>query len=56
MGMTAMTKVPGGLVMTLVVCSGCGKTDIYTKNAPKVAERIEGATHFRAAAPGLRLG
>jgi predicted nucleic-acid-binding Zn-ribbon protein len=45
-----MMKLPGGsgLVFTAVVCSGCGRTDLYTKNATKVAQRIPGATHFRA--------
>ena len=50
-GTPAYMKIPGAqfLVFTFVVCSGCGKTDVYTKNAAKVAQRCEGATHFRAA-------
>lgn len=46
----AMTKFPGAqhLVFSIVVCSGCGKTDLYTKNAAKIAEWCRGATHFRA--------
>lgn len=48
MGLTALTKIPGGLLVSLVVCSGCGMTDVYAKNAAKVAERVEGATHFGA--------
>jgi predicted nucleic-acid-binding Zn-ribbon protein len=46
-----MMKIPGllGIAFTAVVCSGCGKTDFYTKNAPKIADRAKGATHFRAA-------
>jgi hypothetical protein len=56
MGLAAMSKISGGLLFTLVVCSGCGKTDMYTKNAAKVAERCKGATHFRAASQGPRLG
>lgn len=53
-GTAAYMKMPGAqfLVFTLVVCSGCGKTDVYTKNAAKVTQRCEGATHFRAARSG----
>ena len=37
------------LIFTLVVCSGCGKTDFYTKNAAAIVAGREGSSHFRAA-------
>ena len=56
MGLPAMAKIAGGLHASLVVCSGCGKTDFYMKNAATVAQRCKGATHFRAAPRGPQLG
>lgn len=47
-GLTVLQKIPGGLVHTLVVCSGCGKTDVYTKNAQALRERCKNVSHFRA--------
>ena len=47
-GLTALQKIPGGILHTLVVCSGCGKTDVYTKNAKTLRERCTNASHFRA--------
>ena len=44
-------KLGAGLNFSLIVCSGCGKTDVYTKNAAKLRERVKGASHFRAASP-----
>ncbi len=54
----AFTKIPGAqhLVVSLVVCSGCGKTDFYAKNAATFVQRHPDATHFRAAPQGSRPG
>ncbi len=48
-------KVPGSLHVSLVVCSGCGKTDLYTRNLAQVASRVPGATQFRAAPRGTQI-
>lgn len=54
----AGATIPGAhlLVVSLVVCSGCGRTDFYTKNAAAFVQGHPDATHFRATDPGSRPG
>lgn len=36
---------------TLIVCSGCGKTDVFTRNVADLRAVVPGATQFRAVPP-----
>lgn len=45
MGMNASTKVTGGVrwCVTAVICTQCGRTETFTRNAAQLAEHIPGA-------------
>ena len=45
----ALTKLPTSIRVALIVCSGCGKTDLHTQNVAQLVPRVPGATQFRAA-------
>jgi hypothetical protein len=53
LGMEAYQRI-GTWRKTLVICSQCGRTDTFTKNATEIAARAPGAVTFRAVPPGAR--
>ncbi len=41
----------GFIVVNLVVCQRCGRTDLFTKNVANLQQRLSGASTFTAQPP-----
>ena len=48
LGIRAFQKVPGALETSIVVCTRCSYTSVFTLNGPVLLRSVPGATLMRA--------